>query len=87
MLSLMDLLVEIAGWAGALLVLVAYGLLSAGRLEGSSPAFQWLNITGAFGFILNSGWNGAYPSAAVNVVWIGIGLYALSRRAEPRNGT
>lgn len=82
----MDLLIEIAGWIGVTLVLLAYGLLSAGRLAGDSPAFQWLNIVGAAGFILNSGWNGAYPSAAANVVWIGIGLYALARRTERRNG-
>jgi hypothetical protein len=29
---------------------------------------------------VNSGWNGAYPSAALNVVWMGIGTYAVLRR-------
>ncbi len=82
----MDLTIEIAGWAGAVLVLIAYALVSSGRIDARSPIFQWLNITGASGFILNSGWNGAYPSAAVNVLWIGIGLYALTRRAESRDG-
>jgi hypothetical protein len=29
---------------------------------------------------VNSGWNGALPSAALNVVWLGIGGYALLKR-------
>ncbi|MGH8284600.1 MAG: hypothetical protein ACRETT_02405 [Steroidobacteraceae bacterium] len=36
-----------------------------------------MNVAGAIGFIINSGWNGAIPSAALNVVWLAIGLYAL----------
>ena len=35
------------------------------------------NVLGAAGFILNSGVNGAYPSAVLNVIWMGIGLVAL----------
>jgi hypothetical protein len=38
-----------------------------------------LNIVGAAGFIVNSGWNGAMPSAVLNVVWLAIGLVALWR--------
>ena len=70
---------EVVGWIGALLILADYGLLSAGKLDAKSPAYQWLNVVGAIGFILNSGWNGAWPSAALNVVWVGIGLVALVR--------
>jgi len=73
----LDLFMEVVGWIGALLILAAYGLLSAGKLDARSPAYQWLNVVGAVGFILNSGWNGAWPSAALNVIWVGIGLVAL----------
>ncbi|MEO6311473.1 MAG: hypothetical protein ABIO47_04250 [Sphingomicrobium sp.] len=38
-----------------------------------------MNVAGAAGFILNSGWNGAIPSAALNVVWMLIGGFALWR--------
>jgi len=75
----LDLFMEVVGWAGALLILAAYGLLSAGKLDAKSPVYQWLNVVGAVGFILNSGWNGAWPSAALNVVWVGIGAVALVR--------
>ena len=36
-----------------------------------------MNVFGAAGFILNSGVNGAYPSAVLNVIWMGIGAVAL----------
>ena len=76
---ILDLLMEVAGWIGALLILAGYGLLSAGKLDAKSPAYQWLNVVGAIGFIANSSWNGAWPSAALNVIWVGIGAVALWR--------
>lgn len=73
----MTLLIEIAGWGGALLILGAYILVSMGRLDGRSATFQWLNVVGAAGFVVNSGWHGAIPSTTLNVVWMGIGLWTL----------
>ncbi|HWK34708.1 CBU_0592 family membrane protein [Sphingomonas sp.] len=71
--------IEVIGWAGAVTILIAYLLLSAGRLSGRSRLYQWMNVVGAAAFVLNSGWNGAIPSATLNVVWMGIGLYTLWR--------
>jgi hypothetical protein len=84
----MKLAVEVIGWAGAVLILGAYALLSSGRLTAESRTYQLMNILGAAGFALNSGWNGAYPSAALNVVWMGIGLYAVrqQRRLQLKTG-
>ena len=73
------ILVEIAGWVGATLILLAYLLLSAGRLTGQSAAYQAMNVVGAAGFIVNGWWHGALPSAALNVVWMLIGGVALWR--------
>jgi hypothetical protein len=81
-----NLLIEVVGWAGAALILVAYGLLSAGKLSGRSVSYQVMNVVGATGFVINSGYNGAIPSAALNVIWVGIGIAALlkmrARRTE-----
>lgn len=74
-----EILIEVAGWAGACMILLAYLLVSAGRLTGQSPLFQWLNLLGAAGFVLNSGWHRAIPSAALNIVWMGIAGFALLR--------
>ncbi|MGE0774713.1 MAG: hypothetical protein AB7L36_06690 [Sphingomonadaceae bacterium] len=75
------------GWTGAGLILLAYVLLSLDRLSARSRAYQGMNVLGALGFIVNSGWNGAWPSVGLNVVWIAIGLYALWRigGTQPRS--
>lgn len=75
----MNLLVEVAGWSGASLILLAYLLLSAGRLSGQSIVYQGMNVVGAAGFIVNGWWHGALPSAVLNVVWLMIGTFALIR--------
>ncbi len=62
---------------GAGLILAAYLLVSMNRLTGRSPLFQWMNLVGAAGFVVNSGYHGAVPSAALNVIWFIIGAIAL----------
>lgn len=80
----MSLAVEIIGWFGAALILVAYLLLSTGRLGADSSLYQAMNVVAALCFVLNSGWNGAMPSATLNVAWAGIGLWGLWRIARGR---
>ncbi|HZF15972.1 MAG TPA: hypothetical protein VE046_08545 [Steroidobacteraceae bacterium] len=75
----MHFFIESAGWLGAALILIAYGLLSSGRLDGRSRLYQGMNVIGSIGFVINSGYNGAIPSAALNVIWMIIGLVALYR--------
>jgi hypothetical protein len=67
------------GWAGAASLLLAYGLTSAGRLPPEGARFQLLNLGGALALTVNSAYHGAWPSAALNVVWIIIGAAALVR--------
>jgi hypothetical protein len=69
--------IDICGWSAALLIVSAYGLLSFGKIHPRSFTYQCMNIAGAVGFIINCAWNGAWPSVALNVVWLGIGFYAL----------
>ena len=75
-MSAVELAVEAAGWTGASLILLAYLLLSAGRLTGQSLTYQGMNVVGAAGFVINGWWHGAIPSAALNVLWFMIGAFA-----------
>jgi len=78
------ILIEIAGWSGAILILAAYVLLTLGKVQPQSVAYQAMNVVGAAGFIVNGWANGALPSAALNIIWMGIGVCALWRiRAKP----
>jgi hypothetical protein len=74
----LKILIEIIGWTAAAMMLSAYFLLTSGRLSSRSRVYQWLNVFSGAGFIVNSGWNGAYPSASLNVIWMAIGLYGLA---------
>ncbi len=78
--------ISIAGWAAAVLILGGYILLSFGKIQASSRIYQLMNITGAAGFIVNCAYNSAWPSVALNVVWMGIGLYALRRNSAAARG-
>ena len=86
-MTALDIAIEAIGWAAALLILAAYALLSAGKLTARDRSYQWMNVFGAIGFIINSGWNGAIPSAALNVVWAGIGLAALWKIATRKGSS
>jgi hypothetical protein len=79
LVSVTELLVEAAGWSGALLILGGYALLTAEKVTSRSPLYQAMNVAGAAGFIVNGWWHGAIPSAVLNVIWMGIGLAALWR--------
>jgi hypothetical protein len=62
-----------------LLILLAYLLLSMGRLTGQWPLYHGMNVVGAAGFVANGWWHGATPSATLNVIWLLIGAWALWR--------
>jgi hypothetical protein len=70
------LLVEAAGWLGAGALLLAYGLLSSGRLAIGVP-YQLLNLGGSVALAANGVFHRALPSVAVNIVWVVIGVAAL----------
>ena len=78
-MSTVEIAVEVAGWTGALLILLGYLAITTGKLTGDSALYQWINVAGAAGFVVNGWWHGAVPSAALNVVWLLIGTVALIR--------
>ena len=82
-----NILVEVVGWAGALLILAAYALLTAGKVTGRSLAYQAMNVVGAAGFIVNGWWHGAIPSTALNIVWLLIGAFASWRILQNRGSS
>lgn len=73
------LLIDVLGWLGALVLLVAYALVSTRKVEGDSAGYQYMNLGGSVLLMVNAGFYGAYPSAFVNVVWLGIALFTLTR--------
>jgi hypothetical protein len=80
-----DILVETAGWLGAIVLLGAYGALSAGRLHAGG-LYQWMNLAGAAGLMVNAAYHGSWPPVAVNVTWAVIAVSSLVRGMTGRAG-
>jgi len=76
----MQLLIDILGWTGMVLFLVAYALISLKKADGDSNIYQGINILAGLLLITNSFYWRAYPSAALNVAWIGIAFFTLGRK-------
>ena len=78
------ILVEAAGWAGAIVLLAAYAALSAGRLPHGRAIYQLMNLAGAAGLMVNAAYHGSWPPVAVNVAWGAIAVSSLLRRLARR---
>lgn len=74
----MELLWEIAGWAGATAILGAYLTVSMGWLK-AGRGFQITNLVGACAFIVNGAFHEAWPSVVANIAWCLISTIALFR--------
>jgi hypothetical protein len=68
--------IDLTGWAGAILLLGAYGAVSFHKLRPASLLYQGLNALGSMFLVINTIYHRAYPSAFVNVIWIAIALVA-----------
>ena len=78
------LLLDILGWLGAATLLAAYAMVSTRRWAGDSVPYQLFNLGGSVLLMANTLYYGAYPSAFVNVFWIGIALFTLRKPLAAR---
>lgn len=85
-MTLSQILIDAVGWLGGLMVVVAYFMISSGKTTAKSPVFQTLNLLGSVFLIINTYAKGAYPSAVVNVIWVGIALYGFYRIFTEKRG-
>ena len=74
---MVKLLIDIVGWIGSVEVILAYGLISYHKITAKSLGYQLLNLTGGAFLIINTIYYGAYPSTAINVVWLVIATVAI----------
>jgi hypothetical protein len=74
------------GWLGAAALLVAYAMVSSNKLEGTSTAYQLLNIVGSLLLAANTIFYQAYPSSFVNLIWTGIAVFSIATRRRVSSG-
>lgn len=72
-----ELWIDILGWIGSVEVILAYALISNGKVHGKSVSYQLLNLTGSIFLTANTVYYRAYPSTAINLVWMVVAVVAL----------
>jgi hypothetical protein len=79
------LLIDILGWTGSILYLLAYALVSAKKTEGDSLLYQGINILAGSLLVIYTLALGAHATTGLNAVWVVIGLLTLGKKWLTRN--
>ena len=79
------LFIDILGWTGSMLYLLAYALVSMKKTEGDSLLYQGINIFAGSLLVIYTLSLGAYATTGLNAVWVAIGLFTLGRKWLTRN--
>ena len=81
------LIINILGWTGSVLYLLAYALVSLKKTEGDSVLptgllrlYQGMNIFAGILLVIYTFSLGAFATTGLNVVWVAIGLFTLGRK-------
>jgi hypothetical protein len=78
-------LIDMLGWTGSILYLLAYALVSARKVEGDSLVYQSINVLAGVLLVIYTFSLGAYATTGLNAVWAAIGLITLGRKWLTRN--
>ncbi len=78
-------IINILGWTGSVLFLLAYALVSLKKADGDSLLYQGMNIVAGAFLVIYTFALGAYATTGLNAVWVAIGLFTLGRKWLNRN--
>lgn len=73
----MELFIEVFGWVGAVLLLIAFYVNTRHIYPATSKESLTINVIGGTGLLINGLYHHALPSVALNGVWIAVGVPAL----------
>lgn len=74
-----EIFFHICGWFGTLIILWAYFMVSAKKLNADGYAYPSMNLIGAVALGINVTYMHVWPALALEIVWGGIAIYALMR--------
>jgi len=83
----LEILIEILGWTGSVLVIAAYALNSYQKIKSDSIVFQLMNLFGGAFLIIYTLYKGAFASTVINIVWVVIAVSAIVRALITRKST
>ncbi len=72
-----EIFIQIAGWTGTFLIVMAYFLVSFKKIGPGKKAYQLMNLFGAIGVGVNVFYHQAWPALVMEIVWAAIAVFAL----------
>jgi uncharacterized membrane protein YuzA (DUF378 family) len=75
-----NLIIQIFGWTGSVLYLIAYALISMKKTEGDSVLYQGMNIIAGILVVIYTLSLKAYATTGLNAIWALIGIVTLGRK-------
>jgi hypothetical protein len=83
----MEILIQISGWAGMAIIVIAHILVSTDKLTGESKRYQLMNLIGSVFIAINVFHYRSWPAFTLQVVWGLIAIIDLINYASrPRRG-
>ncbi|GJQ52157.1 MAG: hypothetical protein HKUEN02_10040 [Anaerolineaceae bacterium] len=73
-------IINILGWTGSALFLLAYALVSLKKADGDSLLYQGMNIVAGVFLVVYTFILGAYATTGLNAARVAIGLFTLGRK-------
>lgn len=68
---------DICGWVGMVSLLIAYCLISSGKIAGRSYANQWINFFGAITVGFNAYAKALWAVVALDAFWCGVAIFTI----------
>ena len=69
--------IEIFGWYGTVVIVLAYVLVSFSVLQSNSIWYQILNGTGALGVVAVSFYKKTYQPGVLNIIWATVAIISI----------
>ncbi len=81
------IVIEVIGWAGAVAVLVAYAIVIRSPDAVTGHRYLLLNLGGSAGLAVSGAVHAAWPSAVLNLLWLGLALHGFRTSRAARGAT
>ncbi len=69
MIDMAEMIFEVVGWVGMILVFLAYSFLAKKTINSESKTYRGMNLVGGVSIAINALANNAYPPAILNILW------------------
>jgi hypothetical protein len=69
--------INILGWVGVGLILLAYAAVSFNQVQASSWLYQTMNLLGSVFIVVQTGYRKDFQPMSLNIIWAIIALFGL----------